>query len=170
MATLLREAADLRTADWTPAREYGRRVKALALYLLILRDEDPDAVHAVAGVDELLAQLRAYELPSRVRDELWQHFARRGQYAKAEDWLFTLVEDPEAPADLLDRGVAFYLRLSAASDADLLAGALPREEVAAGLAELHAIAASRQRTGERGSQQRRGGDRWAADSRTGSQS
>jgi len=141
IATLLHESADLRTPDWTLEREYARRVKALMLFLIALRDEEPDSDRAIEGVDTVLRALDGYELPVRVRDELWQHFARRGQYARAEDWLFTLVDDPEAPDDLLDRSVAFYVRLCERSDADLEAGNLPRDEVEAGLAELRAIAA-----------------------------
>ncbi|MBX5444980.1 DUF6483 family protein [Sphaerobacter sp.] len=141
IATLLHESADLRTPDWTLEREDARRVKALMLFLIALRDEEPDSDRAIEGVDTVLRALDGYELPVRVRDELWQHFARRGQYARAEDWLFTLVDDPEAPDDLLDRGVAFYVRLCERSDADLEAGNLPRDEVEAGLAELRAIAA-----------------------------
>lgn len=140
IATLLHESANLRTPDWTLAREYARRVKALMLYLIVLRDEEPESAPAIEGVDTVLRALDGYALLVRVRDELWQHFARRGQYARAEDWLFTLVDDPEAPDDLLARGVAFYMRLLEHSDADLEAGDLPRDEVDAGLAELRTIA------------------------------
>ncbi|ACZ37834.1 DUF6483 family protein [Sphaerobacter thermophilus] len=141
IATLLHESADLRTTDWAFEREYARRVKALMLYLIVLHDEEPDSAQAIEGVDTVLRALDGYELPGRVRDELWQHFARRGQYARAEDWLFTLVDDPEAPDDILERGMVFYMRLCELSDADLEAGNLPRDEVDTGLAELRAIAA-----------------------------
>jgi len=67
---------------------------------------------------------------------LMQHYERSGQFAKAEDALFAMLEDEPRHPRILEFGIAFYQRLEGRSDASLDAGELPRPEVEAGLTEL----------------------------------
>ncbi|MFN8516836.1 MAG: DUF6483 family protein [Chloroflexia bacterium] len=68
-------------------------------------------------------------------DLLWRQAEQAGDFARAENWLFALLdEDPGA----LERGIDFYERLRHFSDEELVQGNLPRAEVVAGLAELRA--------------------------------
>jgi len=61
-----------------------------------------------------------------------------GKYSQAEDALFEMIEAEDAGEGIVEQGIAFYTRLQQKSDAELLAGNLPREEVAEGLAHLKA--------------------------------
>ena len=65
-----------------------------------------------------------------------EHYERTGQFGKAEDALFAIL-DSDVTGDLaLNFGISFYERLLGQSDARLIEGNLPRVEVEAGLAEL----------------------------------
>jgi len=67
---------------------------------------------------------------------LMQHYERTGEFAKAEDALFAMLEaEPKNPR-LIKFGIAFYRRLELQNDASLETGNLPRAEVEAGLADL----------------------------------
>lgn len=75
-------------------------------------------------------------MPVEVKERLWRHYERMGRFADAENWLFELLDDPQAPPDTAARGVDFYGRLLARNDEELLIGNLPRSEILASLAEL----------------------------------
>ena len=92
----------------------------------------------VPRLEMLLAGLRGQPLPPRACAAVMLQYELVGEYAKAEDALFALLEsEPENPA-LIELGFAFYERLLRQSDAALSAGNLPRAEVEAGLSELRA--------------------------------
>ena len=140
LASLLREAADVYAVQGDPDRADNQRLKALHIFLAALTGKgSPSSPQVAEAVEPLLEQLSEYELPARVKDLLWQHFERVGQFAKAEDWLFELLEDDQAEPDTILRGIAFFERLLERSDAELLQGDLPREEVLAGLAHIQAM-------------------------------
>lgn len=147
LALLLRGEADTRRALGDAARADDRARKAVAAALAALA-EDPAAARAAETIDALAPQLRASGAPPDLADALWAHYERAGRFARAEDWLFTLLDAAPAPPDLLARGLAFYARLAARDDRTLDAGDLPRDELAAGLAELQArLAPERTRHG-----------------------
>ena len=66
------------------------------------------------------------------------HYERMGDFAKAEDALFAIVDMEKAGPELLEFGTTFYRRLLSQSDTFLIVGNLPRHEVEAGLAEFRA--------------------------------
>jgi hypothetical protein len=90
----------------------------------------------VPKVENLRAGLEGAVLPTRTQAMLMHHYERTGQFAKAEDALFSILDGEPAHEQLLQFGLAFYERLQGQSDAALLAGNLPRPEVEAGLAEI----------------------------------
>ena len=140
LASLLREAAEIYAIQGDADRADNQRLKALHLFLAALTGKgSPSSPHAGEAVEPLLHQLSEYDLPARVKDVLWQHFERVGQFAKSEDWLFELLESDQAEPDTLARGIAFFERLLERSDEELIQGDLPREEVLAGLAQLQAM-------------------------------
>ena len=65
-----------------------------------------------------------------------QYYEYLGEFGRAEDALFAMLEQEPANPALIDFGLAFYERLRRQTDASLEAGNLPRAEVEAGLAEL----------------------------------
>jgi hypothetical protein len=147
LSDLTREGADLlpEVGEDAMLRD-GLRMRALQLRLAaVLENEDTTrGKSAVTFLDELLEQLAEYELPLGVKDQLWRVYELGGAYAKAENWLFDLLEDERmelGPGHVaIKRGQAFYDRILILPDAALNAAGLPRDEAEAGLAELHEIA------------------------------
>ena len=139
LASLLGEQSDLDAAQNDPEGSTDSALKSLQIFLTAIIGEamvaGPSAERAAAAIEALLPRLAAYDLPAATKHQLWQHYERSGAFAKAEDWLFALLDDD--PAALPD-GIAFYERLARYTDDELTRGDLPRDEVAAGLAELRA--------------------------------
>lgn len=75
------------------------------------------------------------DLPALTQWRLFRFFDSRGDYAKAEDALYPLID--EAPA-YLEHGLDFYERLLRLPDHALEQGGLPRAEVEAALTDLRA--------------------------------
>jgi lipoprotein NlpI len=76
------------------------------------------------------------EMPAQTYAMLMEHYERTGQFAKAEDALYAIL-DADANNDYaLNFGISFYERLLGRRDTELTEGNLPRTEVEAGLQEL----------------------------------
>ncbi|MDB6040343.1 MAG: hypothetical protein JWM99_4184 [Verrucomicrobiales bacterium] len=116
------------------------RLQALHLLLpLILRTNASDWPEFVPSIDLLLTRLADAPLPLQTNALLMQHFERSGQFAKAEDALFSMFEiSPDNPA-LLQMGISFYHRLLEQTDTALESGNLPRTEVKSGLNHLQTL-------------------------------
>jgi hypothetical protein len=140
LALMLREDADLLAAQRDHEASDDRALKALQVSLTVALDDAETSSRVAEMIPALEQQLARYDLPTAVKDQLWQYYEHAGQFAKAEDWLFALLDDEQAPLDTASRGLTFYTQLQAKSDAELAAGNLPREEVAASQAELQALA------------------------------
>ena len=135
LGALLREQAELHEAQGDTDAGALSGLKALHINLAVVVEEGINDERAVAAVAPLLDKLDEYELSFETNDLLWRFHEQTGDFAKAEDALFDLLDD--AP-DLVPEGIDFYERLATLTDAELIAGNLPRNEVAAGLAELQA--------------------------------
>ena len=139
LVTLLQEAGDLATRQERSeeARVYYLKGLHLLLYSLAAA-EVHELPEFVPRLEVFVNTLKETPLPVETNALLMQHYERMGQFARAEDALFAMLEvEPKDPR-LLNFGVAFYRRLELQSDASLEAGNLPRAEVEAGLADLHA--------------------------------
>jgi hypothetical protein len=135
LAALVREQADSDAAAGDDDEATLGRLKALQIFLTALVEEGASSDFASRAIEPLLESLAAYELPREVKDLLWRYAEQVGNFARAEDWLFALLDDDP---DSLERGIDFYERLGHFGDEELARGNLPRAEVAAGLAELRA--------------------------------
>jgi len=137
LATLLKTNGDVLAAQGR--REEGRLYYLKGLQLLLEtfgRNEITERPNFVPAVEAFLTGLRDAPLPLPTNALLMRHYERIGEFAKAEDVLFAMVESAPANVELLDFGAAFYRRLLGLSDDALAAGNLPRAEVQAGLTEL----------------------------------
>lgn len=137
LTTLLKEAGDLAAADNREDESRDCYLKALHLLLDTLGRggllEHPEFVPKV----EMLKQaLSTTPLPVRTQALLMQHYERTGEFAKAEDALFAMLDAEPENASIVEFGSAFYRRLLSQSDAALAAGNLPRAELEAGLKEI----------------------------------
>jgi hypothetical protein len=138
LAALLKEAGDLAAASDQPEQSRGCYLKGLHLLLGTLsRGEVFEWPAFVPQVEVFVAALSGgAPLPLATSAMLMQHYERTGEFGKAEDALFAMLEaQPENP-DVKEFGLAFYRRLQAQSDSTLEQGNLPRAELEAGLAQI----------------------------------
>src|SRR5438552_9027371 len=137
LTTRLKEAGDLAAAQDRAAESRTCYLKGLHLLLHTPAGGDPyDSPDFVPKIEMFVAALQGAPLPLETNAMLMQHYERSGQFAKAEDALFAMLEDEPRHPRILEFGIAFYQRLEGRSDASLDAGDLPRAEVEAGLTEL----------------------------------
>jgi tetratricopeptide (TPR) repeat protein len=137
LATLLQEAGD--AAAMAGRLEESRECYLKALNLLLDTLAHAGAFECpefVPKVEMLRAYLADVVLPIQTQARLMHHYESTGEFAKAENALFALLDaEPENDA-LVEFGEAFYQRLLSRSDAALNAAELPRAEVQEGLLEL----------------------------------
>jgi len=137
LTTLLKEAGDV--AANQERTEEGREcyLKALHLLLDVLgRGEVFEWPEFVPKVEVLVAALQSAPLPIRSAAMLMQHYERTGEFAKAEDALFAMLDAEPDNQAVVEFGITFYERLRSQSDAALDAAHLPRAEVEDGLKKL----------------------------------
>lgn len=137
-AALLQAQADLDVAaDRDAAAVVGLRIKALDLRLHLAQGYQVHNTSLDGAVEQLVAQLDDYHLPGATLLTLYRYYEQTGQYARAEDRLFELLDGGYAfDHDLLDDGLAFYDRLMRKSEAELESGNFSRAEALAGFNEL----------------------------------
>jgi len=137
VATVLDQEGDVFALQGREEAAYGRHLKALQV-LLAVQNRHPqlDPPEVVPVVEGLLPKIDDIVWPEATCAALLTYFAQRHDFAAAEDVIFAWREmHPASPAPL-EAGIAFYEQLQEKTDAELLAGNLPRDEVEASLAEL----------------------------------
>ncbi|MBM3832762.1 MAG: hypothetical protein FJ403_05710 [Verrucomicrobia bacterium] len=144
LVALLKEAAALHAAQGRKGQSQACYLKALNLLLETrLRAEDGVEVPSFApSIEELVALCGDAVVPAATRATLMQHYERLGDFARAEDQLFAILESAAYDGRVLCWGITFYERLLGLSDTTLSAGNLPRAEVEAGVTELRQRASS----------------------------
>jgi hypothetical protein len=139
LATLLKEAGDVFAEQGRQNDSQIGYLKGLHLLLDTLgRGEVFQCPQFVPKVEEFVTALGVSVLPLETQARLMQHYERTGEFAKAEDALFAMLDAEPESAPLLELGISFYGRLESQGDARLNDGNLPRAEVEAGLADLNA--------------------------------
>ena len=126
LTALLKEAGDLATEQGRASEGRGVYLKALHLLLDTLgRGEVFELPEFVPNVEIFVTALQTGPLPMRTHALLMQHYERNGEFAKAEDSLFAMIDSEPDNAALVEFGLALYRRLLNRSDAALAAGNLP---------------------------------------------
>lgn len=144
LTTLLKEAGDVAAAENREAQSRECYLKALHLLLDVLaRGEVIELPEFVPKVEMLVAALSSAPLPVRSAAMLMQHYERTGEFAKAEDALFAMLDAEPDNQAIVEFGITFYQRLLVHSDETLASGNLPRQEIAAALKELHTQSGAR---------------------------
>lgn len=132
--TLLKESGDLALEQDDEETGRDSHVQALRLLLEILEQpEHGECPQFSPTVDAIAACLDFSEIPSDTLALLMRHHERRGEFGKAEDVLFALLEAHPSSPEVVEFGKAYYRRLLSLNDASLDAGNLPRNEVIEGL-------------------------------------
>ena len=112
VATLLKEAGDVLTGQGRTAEAQISYLKGLHLLLDTLgRGEVFECPQFVPKVEEFMIALRDSELPIETHARLMQHYEGTGEFAKAEDELFAMLDTESEHAPLLELGISFYRRL-----------------------------------------------------------
>ena len=143
IALLLKEEGDIYEEMGNEDESYYRYLKSLHFFLEAAKqgDEVKD-IDINSAIEYNLAALEAYEVPQKTKLTLFSYFATVGNYGRAEDLLFEVIEAVEAtggPVEvgIVEQGRAFYKELESKSEANLEAGGMSRREVEEGLAELN---------------------------------
>ena len=137
LTTLLREAGDIAVAEGRAEDSRACYLKGLHLLLdSLLRGEAFEMPEFVPKVEEFVTALADAELPVQTSALLMEHYERTGQFGKAEDALFAILDAEPKNAAAIEFGVSFYERLQGQNDLRLAEGNLPREELEAGLEDL----------------------------------
>jgi hypothetical protein len=137
LVTLLQQAGDLAIAQNQIELGKSHYLKGLHLLLHTLAGSDiQDYPEFVPKVEIFVAVLKTFELPIETLGTLMQHYERTGEFAKAEDALFDMLDQVGENVRILQFGIAFYERLLELSDDLLEVGDLPRLEVESSLTEL----------------------------------
>jgi len=141
LAVLLKAEGDIYDDQGKDTESYYRYLKSLFLFLSAFSYEK-SLRDTQLGTElvTLLDKLDAYELPLPTGKQLFVYYELYGQYDKAENTLFEMLEREDIEQtdheQLLEDGKAFFERLLRKSDSDLLAGNFSRVEVQEGIAQL----------------------------------
>ncbi|HEX3717069.1 MAG TPA: DUF6483 family protein [Verrucomicrobiae bacterium] len=135
--TLLCEAAAISKDEGREEEAREIHLKALRLLLEVLSREDPlEFPEFVPKVESILGALQSKPMPVETQTMLMRHYEATGQFAKAEDCLFAILDDVGPNPAITGFGRAFYERILRRSDQSLAEGDLPRSEAKQGLDEF----------------------------------
>ena len=141
LAVLLKAEGDIYDDQGQETESYYRYLKSLFLFLAAFSFEKTlRDTQLGTELVTLLDKLDEYELPLPTGKQLFVYYELNGQYDKAEDTLFQMVDseaiEPGEREQLVEDGQAFFQRLLRKSDEDLLVGNFSREEAQEGLTQL----------------------------------
>lgn len=133
-AILFKEEAEVRALmgeEDEPARLY---LRSLMLLLDVYEwAKEPIEHDHPQAIEDVLEKLQGFILPTELLEKLFRYRERIGQFDKAENVLYDILDvKPEFKAE----GVLFYKRLLEKKDDELSKGGLPREEVTEGMEQL----------------------------------
>lgn len=135
-AELLKEYADVHELNGKDNRNII--LKSLNLYIeAILSKELPEPEKYYTKINELISLIDESDLQDDLNFKIIDYYEFSGQYSKAEDLIFELIENNNK--DIIDRSVSFYKKLLHRTDAELESGNLSREEVNDALDEISKI-------------------------------
>jgi hypothetical protein len=139
LVTLLKVQGDTLAGQGRHDESHAFYLKGLHVLLETFgRVEPSERPDFVPTVEAFRTALHDAPLPVTTNAMLMRHYEQIGEFARAEDALFEMLDaEPSAP-ELLEFGRMFYLRLLRLPDETLVLGNLPRVEVQAGLEELDA--------------------------------
>ena len=141
LATLLKASGDIATAQSDSATATDAYHTALLVLLdTVLREPGLALPDYLPTIESLDAELSAHALPVTTQQELLLYYEQAGVYAKTEDILWAMLQAVPGDCGIIGIGRALYTRLQQQTDAALIAGNLPRDEVNGGLADLEVYA------------------------------
>lgn len=132
-AELLKEYADVHELNGKDNNSII--LKSLNLYIEAILSKDlPEPEKYYTKINELISFIAESELQNELNFKIIDYYEFSGQYSKAEDMIFELIENNNK--DIIDRSVSFYKKLQHRTDEELESGNLSREEVNDALDEI----------------------------------
>ncbi|REE92808.1 hypothetical protein A8990_103106 [Paenibacillus taihuensis] len=131
IALLIKEESEILNELGRTDQVFALQLKAFHLFMRLSLLDAPAMLRTPSEeAAEMAAKLDVYELPEATRLLMYEWHEGDGRYDEAENVLYELLEDGVLiPEDAVD----FYRRLLLLPDESLIAGGLPRDEVAEGL-------------------------------------
>ncbi|MEO8665224.1 MAG: DUF6483 family protein [Ignavibacteria bacterium] len=137
-AELLKEYGDILIGKGKAKESVDVYNKSLYLYVeAVLTKEIPDAKNYYDRINFLTGTLSKLKFTPAFKQQVFEYFEMSGQYSKAEDILFEMIDEEVEGID--KKGIKFYERLLDHTDEELSKGNLSREEVEESLAEIITI-------------------------------
>lgn len=137
LAEFLKEEADLHKVlkDISPSEVDKIYCKALSLfYEAVLPNSDFQTTENFEKIDYLINAIESRSKQRGLVVKTFRYFELKGEYAKAENLLFELID--LSPTFAVSEGEKFYNRLKEETDEELLKGNFSREEIEQGLSEF----------------------------------
>lgn len=132
-AELLKEYADVHELNGKTSGSI--KLKSLSLYIeALLSKELPEPEKYFSKINDLIKGIPGDEVSDELSLKLIDYYEFSGQFSKAEDLIFELIE--KNSSEIIDRSVSFYKKLQHRTDDELLKGNLSREEVNDALEEI----------------------------------
>ena len=132
-AELLKEYADVHELNGKESASI--MLKSLLLYIEGLLSKDlPEPEKYFAKLNELIAKIPENLVSDELNSRIIDYYEFSGQYSKAEDLIFDLIENKSK--DIIERSISFYRKLQHRTDEELVSGNLSREEVNDALEEI----------------------------------
>ena len=135
-AELLKEYADILGEKGKSQESVNIYLKSLRLYLeTILTKELPEPGEYYPRINFLIKNLSSLNFPDELKLKIFEYYEFSGQYSKAEDLLFEIIEsDIEG---INEKAIKYYERLKMKSEEELIKGNFSHEEIEDSLEELN---------------------------------
>ncbi len=134
-AELLKEYADSSRENILSEKSIDYFAKALMLFVEgVLSNDLPEPEKYFSKIEDLIQKLDEVELPESIKKRLFHYYEYTGNFSKAEDILFELVDINSE--EIFANALSFYERLKLKSDDDLRSGNFSREEIEDGIEEI----------------------------------
>lgn len=139
IAELLNVKGDIYSKRDDINNAYNCYLKCLEIYLYLSSEGIDDfIIDSSDRVEELENRLNQFVLPVETEISLFKHRFRKGQYSKAEDILFDLLQIDKSNR-IIELGLNFYKELLSKDDEQLTRGYFSKKEIYQGIDELNRI-------------------------------
>ncbi len=137
LSELLKENADLYDMEGNDTIGNNLYFKSLNIFIEVLLSNDKRYVkQCLENIQELIPIIQDREVPDDTQCLLFQYYEYIGEYGKAEDLLYELLESNHYQTEIVNKGIDFYKRLTNKDQCELIKGNLPLDEVVDGLNQL----------------------------------
>jgi len=133
-ADLMREYAEIEE-EKNPQKACDYYLKSLVLYIEgVMSNDLPEPEKYFPKINDLISKLKDVEFSDTVKQRLFKYYEHSGNFSKAEDILFELIDNNSD--EIFANALSFYERLKLKSDDELQSGNFSRDEVEDGLEEI----------------------------------